>query len=743
MDRTKKYTPNSHQFLIAALFAIGIVHAATYWFYQPDDAFIYLVYVKNLIGGNGLTFNGERVEGFSSVSWTMLSALLAWLGLDPLQGAKALGVSSYLATAALLLVIQRHIAPSTTNAQKAALLLMLFSFPLLALWAPAAMEGILYALLITASCYAYFSASNTASLKDYCIAGLLFGSLILTRPEGAAFIGAIIIYESSRIILKKPTYWKGLALIFLIYSSVLIMLLLWRHTTYDQFFPTTVSAKTGNLEQQIKHGAGYVARFSFVYFYLVIPYLAASIFLLRRGGLEGWWTWLVLIFASGYTAFNILVGGDWMIGFRFLMPITPILISVLALALQSGKKNFFVVFVTCFVLYSFWLSNTLYKVAAAERMATEGDIIMGKHIANMKLPTHSKIAVVDAGAIPYFSGLPTIDMVGLNNKHISKVPGGFMSKWDNNYVLSEKPAVIQLHTYTDPNSKETIPSGDFKGTQLLFYTAEFQRWYTLDNTSIIPHLFIRRSNPIERNENFYGFQAYAGFDDEKSILTLQLEKTGAGIWPSKADGASAVSWQVSVTENNGNNLFQELIPLNKRFIKQGDHIELTAKLPKISKMNYRLLACPVLHDTIIFPQCNSGFSVELLSSLKQQSIYGEISFLDNRLRFSGWSTPEANHIWSLGSGASIIFTVDDIRKLKGQLTLNAEAYGAQQVNITLNQRPIFTGQMNENGESSITMHEVPYRSGENILEITTPNSDSPGIGDSRKLGVSFRSIGVY
>ena len=43
-----------------------------------DDTYIFLVYAKNLLGGAGLTFNGERVEGFTSPLWV---ALLCAFGL--------------------------------------------------------------------------------------------------------------------------------------------------------------------------------------------------------------------------------------------------------------------------------------------------------------------------------------------------------------------------------------------------------------------------------------------------------------------------------------------------------------------------------------------------------------------------------------------------------------------------------------------------------------------------------------
>lgn len=727
------YNNLAYRGLIVALFVMGLAHVIAYWFYQPDDAFIYLVYVNNLIGGNGLTFNGEMVEGFSSVSWTILSALLAWPGLDPLQVAKVLGASSYLATAALLLIIQRHISPPTSWWQPAGLLLMFFSFPLLALWAPAAMEGILYALLITASCYVYFLASNGTTLKLYFFAGLLFGLLAITRPEGAAFIGAILVYEFSRAFLKEKVSWKGVLLTFVVFGILLAAVLIWRYSTYGELLPTTVSAKTGDLHQQIKHGYGYVARFTIEYFYLVIPYLLATTLLISRGGVGGWWAWIAFIFVSGYTAFNLLVGGDWMIGYRFMMPITPLLIAAPALVLQNFKLGTPLAVIS-FAAYSFWLSSQLHGVAIRERLATEGAVVMGKHIASMNLPADSKIAVVDAGAIPYYSGLPTIDMVGLNNKHISKVPGGFMAKWDNDYVLSEKPTIIQFHAHIDPISKELVPSDDFRGSQLLFYTEEFQRWYELDSTSIIPHLFIRREQPIVKVGNIYGFQAQAQLDDESSSLTLNLEKTGAGVWPT-----DTVSWQVIVMTNDGENIFQQFVALTKP-MKQGNKTKYTVQLPEFKKSSYRVMACPVLLETVKFPQCNSGFVVDLLPSLKKEPVHGQISFMDPRLGFSGWSTPEPAHIWSLGDHSSITFRLENATALEGRLLLQASSFGSQQVTIMLNGTVVFTGQLN--GDQLIDVAQAPYREGENLLEITTPDAHSPGGSDLRVLGIAFKYLAV-
>ena len=69
-----------------------------------------------------------------------------------------------------------------------------------------------------------------------------------------------------------------------------------------------------------------------------------------------------------------------------------------------------------------------------------------------------------AGAIPFYSGLPTIDMYGLSDHHIARVPlaegpwlAGHM-KWDNAYVLARRPDLIAIN-------KGYFQKGDLAGLQ--------------------------------------------------------------------------------------------------------------------------------------------------------------------------------------------------------------------------------------------------------------------------------------
>ena len=728
----------THYWKTSALVTLGILHVALYWFYQPDDAFIYSVYVKNWLAGNGLTFNGELVEGYSSISWTLLSALLAWPGIEPLQAAKILGLASYLGIAALLIHIHRRIAPSAAKNTQLSLLAMFFSFPLLALWAPAAMEGILFALLVLASCYSCFHALNTQQTRDYALAGLLFAALAITRPEGGAFVGAIGVYAVSRALLKRDKPWRGLLTCGLVFLLALGLLLAWRYSMFGAFFPTTVSAKTGNLQEQLSSGSRYLLLFAQDYYYLLLPYGLATILLIRQGGAIAWWSWITFIYVGGYLAFNLLVGGDWMIGFRFLLPVIPLMLSCCALTLLRYPKAS-VPLALAFTCYSAWLSLQLHEQARTERMATEGDVIMGKHIAQMQLPADSRIAVVDAGAIPYYSGLPTIDMVGLNNQHISRLPGGFMQKWDNDYVLSLQPKVIQLHTYTEPLSGALLPSPDFRGAQLLFYTEEFQRWYELDHTSLIPQLFIRREHPIDLDQGQFAFESSATLDSNNSVLRLQIRKTSAGIWERHADGQHAVSWHVSIVDNAGQAMQHSLIPLRDS-LAQGESSELEVVIPSPGSGTYRILACPTLNQIARFPQCNHGFAVDMALRESSEPAQGTLSFSDPRLSFSGWSTPEASHRWSLGQDAEVSFALENPQDLQGRLALQLVSFGLQKLELQLNGISLFSGQAN--GELNIQLQDVPYQTGRNLLRVLTPDAQAPGANDARVLGVALRSLQI-
>jgi hypothetical protein len=90
-----------------------------------------------------------------------------------------------------------------------------------------------------------------------------------------------------------------------------------------------------------------------------------------------------------------------------------------------------------------------------ERQAVDDRVEIGRWL-RANVPESTWIAVIPAGAIPYESGLPTIDMLGISDEHIAHrdLPIGKFAagheKYDGAYVLDRMPDIIILEdTLTD------------------------------------------------------------------------------------------------------------------------------------------------------------------------------------------------------------------------------------------------------------------------------------------------------
>ena len=59
-----------------------------------------------------------------------------------------------------------------------------------------------------------------------------------------------------------------------------------------------------------------------------------------------------------------------------------------------------------------------------ERGLAEGHIALGHWLAE-RYPPDTWIALGDAGAVPFYSGLPTVDLWGLNDAEIARLPGEY------------------------------------------------------------------------------------------------------------------------------------------------------------------------------------------------------------------------------------------------------------------------------------------------------------------------------
>ena len=68
------------------------------------------------------------------------------------------------------------------------------------------------------------------------------------------------------------------------------------------------------------------------------------------------------------------------------------------------------------------------------------------------------IAMDDAGLGPYLARRRNLDMLGLNDRHIARLPGRFTYKVDVPYVLSRSPDLIVLvSSVAEPTRAEHLP----------------------------------------------------------------------------------------------------------------------------------------------------------------------------------------------------------------------------------------------------------------------------------------------
>ena len=231
--------------------------------------------------------------------------------------------------------------------------------------------------------------------------------------------------------------------------------------------------------------------------------------------------------------------------FRFFVPLLPLLylaVAALVDVLLRQKRAYWRV---AGVLVAGGVALATLSLPNKPRQHIQLAIMTAKRLTKtaLWLNQHAEpgdvIAVVDAGAIPYYTGLSTIDMAGLNNYHIARQPvavAGF--KFDVDYVLAQRPQYIQIHTTPSGSGKGRLVE-DFIGALYLYYNPEFARWYDEVTEVSWTQVYQRRKTPRTNTflDDFYSIE-YSGYPSELEgaagttiPFTLRVTNTGTGVWP--------------------------------------------------------------------------------------------------------------------------------------------------------------------------------------------------------------------
>lgn len=468
------------------LATLGVLawHACAYDFIS-DDAFIVARYARNIVRGAGWVYNaGERVEGYTSFTWLALTALLGKCGIDYVSAVRGAALAAALLSGWLCYLAAA--GAGIGRGSVAALLapLMLSGNGVFCCWALGGLEGCGFAAATLAALLLVDRALRADRSAALLAAGCAGGLAALTRPEGLAIPAAALAFA----ILPAPRRLRN-ALAYAL--PVLLMLaahLAWRYSYYGDLLPNTYYAKVGLNRESALRGLKYVLNFArhngglpLLLLPLILPAFVRPTRLSR----------LACGTAALLLAGVVLVGGDGLPMYRFMLPIIPLwcvltaklIADAFGLSTAAGDSStrdaaapggrsdqspraappqgspagrwrcaLVAVATACIVLATANVSReSLYYVLYRDQRDVEIPRwkAAGEWLA-ANAPRDASAACVPIGAVGYYSDIRIVDMVGLTDRHIARrevrIGGGWAGheKTDGAYVLSRKPTYLLL-----------------------------------------------------------------------------------------------------------------------------------------------------------------------------------------------------------------------------------------------------------------------------------------------------------
>lgn len=463
----------TRQYALCAVAFAGVLlvlHAHVYLDYVSDDSYISYRYARNLADGIGPFWNaGERVEGYSNFLWVVALAGSALLGFDIESAATWLGLILGIAGSLGTYQLTRTLLPSDTGHTAGLIAAVLLPCSTTwALWSMSGLEGPLFAALILVAVLLQLREAQGAAISS--ASGAAWALACMTRLDGLVLVGVSAVFRLGALLLRsrQPANrgaatelaafgtWSGA------FTLVFVPYFIWRWATYGWLMPNTYYAKVGAGLEQYQRGIDYSVGFlneSGLWVLGAVPLAVAFTSVRRYAALY------VLTLVTTWLAYISYVGGDFMPHYRFFAPIMPLAFALIAASVGGvivahpidERRGYRLALggasaVALLTIVVFVLEPSTDAAIRGERelMAVRNE--QGRWLRE-NVPETTTIAVYGAGAIPYQSRLPSIDILGLNDEHIAhrdvSIGEGMAAheKYDSTYVLDRRPEIIILADY--------------------------------------------------------------------------------------------------------------------------------------------------------------------------------------------------------------------------------------------------------------------------------------------------------
>ncbi len=374
-----------------------------------DDADIFFVYARNFAEGHGFVYNigTERVEGFTSLLWTLVCA--GFFTLFESVEAPLLVLNVLLGIAVCAACLRRTDHPGWY-------LLLLAAAPGWFAWCQVSlMESGLWCALLTGSILAVAERKPRPLL-------LLLPLLVLTRPESMLW-GAWLV-----LVFGVGNGVKATLPLAASFVLTLLALVGFRWGYFGYPFPNTYYAKVSpdllaNIGGGLRYLGGYLVLNPVV---LVVSATGlAALFRAKRCSAESFRIALCLL--PGI-AIPVWVGGDHFGSFRFFQPLWPLLCLVAArewTGLRAVADPRPEKLVLPGLLLCGWLLFPSTGFLKHEfRIAREGRAT-GRALEAMfrSQGEYPSVGAITAGGIKYAYPGPVLDLMGLNSTEMAHHPG--------------------------------------------------------------------------------------------------------------------------------------------------------------------------------------------------------------------------------------------------------------------------------------------------------------------------------
>jgi hypothetical protein len=416
-----------------------------------DDANIYFVYMRNLSNGFGFVFNpgGERVEGFTSLLWTLIGSVFYLLFKNPefiLLSVNILLVSFSFYYAVSYIHLNDQNRSNYFSKNSILFLVVLGLFPGFIDWTVLSlMETGIWSFLLTIT---VIKIITFESKKNDFYLYLCYFLLLICRPESMIIVPLFIIINSYKHYIlnkSKKSFLVQFSSQFIIYAITLVGLIMWRIYYFGYPVPNTFYAKvSSSVVDNLIAGSKYLFSlffqkpFIFLIICLSIIKLFKSFFMKKSYPDSDFFSFisLFIIFIISLLI-PLYSGGDHFGLHRFIAPFYTILILLSILILKQFEINKFgFTILLLFIFFSnfYNLRDTIfhqnYPISHEWKIANIGrsDSKKLNNFFSKNLPSQG---VLISGGTAYEYKGETIDLLGLNNvkmAHADKIKSNKLPK---------------------------------------------------------------------------------------------------------------------------------------------------------------------------------------------------------------------------------------------------------------------------------------------------------------------------